>query len=372
MQIRALDNNFVVTDIIDAYESAIWTEYYNGVGDFEIKGPLNDQLLGLISDAVYVFNTVTTTFMVIEKVAISYEKEKGAYLTITGRSGVSILDRRIFLKANTIQSASDQLISQILCDKISESFSLTDNTSHRYWGRLQLVDATTTNRAKLTANVPLEFSLGANLLTVVNDLCVANKLGYKFTFDVVTRIVKCVFYEGLDRTTTGEEQVVFSDLYDNLISSKEQITSASMRNAALVVGNAEDPITKLPRLPQIVEDASKTGIDRRELYLKIDQQDIKYNSAGVECPMTVEEYVAKLVTAGTQTLANPGYGLYRDYEGEILETRNFMFGTDFNLGDIVAFRVGLLPLVPARLEGVTFSDDAGNGKTLAPKFSYDV
>lgn len=375
LHFRALDSNFDATAIIDAYDSMIWTESYNDIGDFELHGPNTSLLRSVIDSATYIFNSVTGTLMVIEKPTAEYTDEDGSTLTISGRSMTSVLDRRIINWSRTIlydRIDPDQRISKIICDLVIEAFCNDRDIPGRYWPNLQVINATSLNSVILPVGVGLQLTLGDNLLDVVTKLTTTFNLGVKCEFSPVDKLVKFIVYEGTDHSIQGENLVMFSDLYDNLLTGKDSISFAAMKNTILVAGAAEDPDTKRPKLPQMIENNNFTGINRREMYLKSDQNDVVYIDANTTRPMTDDEYIAALIQAGTDELNKMEHKAYRNYEGEILETDTCKYGTHFNLGDVVAFRMPHSQVVSARLEGITFSDDRSAGKTLAPKFNYLV
>lgn len=377
MNFRALDSFFNATAIIDDYDSIIWTEKYNEVGDFEIRGPANTQLLALINESTYLFNTLTSNLMVIEQPEIEFDIVNGDVLTIKGRSISSILDRRIMLVSNTITYSdvnADRRISKIICDLVTEAFGST--IPNRQWSGLEVVNATTANvtaaeSTKLAVGVGLQFTLGDNLLKIVTDLCTAHNLGFKCVFVPSTKKVQFIVYEGVNRSVQGQGMIMFSDLYDNLITAKESISVANVKNAALIVGRASDPVTGVPRLPQFLVNEAFTGLNRRETYITVDQDDVAYAPNGTECTMASADYVLAIEKAGTMALNQSIYKVDAAYDGGIVEGLGTEYTVDFNLGDIVAFRLPHHPLTnAAQITSMIFADDAQTGKTLAPSFMY--
>lgn len=379
MQFRALDENFDVISLVDNYDSMIWTERYSDIGDFEIHGQANPQL-ALITGASYIYNSATSSLMVVEKPAIGLSEEDGSTITVSGRSFESFLDRRVMLESLTVFNPTslsagifhDSRISQIICDLVSDAFALSDPTSKRYWSGLEVINDAVALLPKLQPDAGLQFTLGDNLLATVTNLCVAAGLGFKCKFSPADKKVQFIVYEGVNRTLQGKDLVVFSDLYDNLLAATDEAVFNNVKNTMLVVGNKVDPVTQIPLLPIVIGDTRWTGLARRETYFKANQDAVVFTSETVSRPMNNEEYVAALTLAGTTELNNVAYQSYKNFNGEILETPRCMYGTNFNLGDVVVFRILQTEETTARLDGVTFSDDAATGKTLVPKFVYGV
>lgn len=379
MGFRALDKNFNAISIIEGYDSIIWTDLYNDVGDFELHGGNTPALRKVASQAEYIFNTATKGLAEIERPEAIYTEEDGSTLTITGRSMNNVLDRRIIDKNKTIYfetNTGDRRISKIICDLVDAAFEVSSSTkTSRYWSALRIVNATPAWSVTLPyGTIPaqaLQFTMGDSLLDSVRDLCAAFGLGFRFEFSPIDKTVSFIVYEGANLSIPGQTMIMFSDLYDNLLTGREMYDKATIKTAMLVVGSATDPITQEPRLPQWVVDADFSGLDRREVYYSSDQQDIVYKTDGTQCTMPSADYIAALKLAGVNALNSPMYGIYSEYEGSLLEVRGYKYGVNFTLGDIVAF---LLPhhtqAFTARISGMTFVDDATAGKTLAPTFDY--
>jgi hypothetical protein len=370
MFFRALNEDFDAIDIVENYDSAIWTERYGDVGDFEIFGVVNTQLLTVATTATYIFNAATSSIMVIEKVKIEFFEEDANTITISGRAFESFLDRRVALTAKTLLNPTDPRISQIICDLVSDAFGPADPLRH--WEDLVVINETTSPLPKLQTDVSLQISLGDNLLETVTKLCVASGLGFRCKFSPVDSKMHFIIYEGIDRTVQGEGMIVFSDLYDNLITASDEIVFTQVKNTELVVGNAVDPVTNVPILPVIVGDKQWKGLNRRETFFQAQQDKIVYINATTQRDMTDAEYIAALTLAGANDLNNAAYQSFKNFAGEIIETPQCTYGDHFNLGDIILFRAISATDTAARLDGITFSDDANNGKTLAPIFTYGV
>lgn len=370
MFFTALDEDFNAIGIVENFDSVIWTERYGDIGDFEIFGTANSQLLAVATTASYIFNSATSSIMVIEKPKIDFSEEDGSTITISGRAFESFLDRRVCIRNTTILNPADPRISQIICNLVTEAFGSSDQA--RYWDKLVVVNECTSLLPALQTGVSIQVSLGDNLFDTVTKLCVASGLGFKCKWSVPDRKMHFIVYEGVDRTIQGEGMVVFSDLYDNLVTASDEVGFAQIKNTELVIGNATDPVTNVPLNPVIVGDPQWTGLNRRETFFQATQDKSVYINANTQRAMTDSEYIAALTLAGATDLNNSAYQSYKNFTGAVIETPRCMYGENFNLGDIVLFRAVSKTDTAARLDGVTFSADETNGKTLAPIFTYGV
>ena len=95
MDILVLDYNLNALQILDSYESLIWTDRYSKFGDFEIYAKASDVLLDILKEDYYLWTESSDHIMIIEEMKLQYTAENGNYMTFTGRSLESILDRRI-------------------------------------------------------------------------------------------------------------------------------------------------------------------------------------------------------------------------------------------------------------------------------------
>jgi hypothetical protein len=368
MHFRALDSDFNATSIIEGFSSVIWNDRYSSIGDFELHGERNQELIDLAKNSSYIFNSITSGVMVIEKTKEEFNEESGNTITISGRSISSVLDRRIMLDQLTILNPADPRISQIICNLVSDAFA--GYNADRYWDRLGVVNSTAIDSVMLPENTPLQFEFGANLLTIVTDLCAKFTLGFKCELVLSDRSINFIVYEGVDRTYSGENQLIFADLYDNILTSSDEQSNSNVKNTILVAGNKEDPDTKVPLLPVLVTGVY-TGLERREVYFKTDQEPTVFFPDNTERAMTDVEYQAALQLAGEYELMSETYSVFRNYDGEIIENENCKYGTNFSLGDLIIFRTITATQFTARLTEIVFSSDESTGKTLVPNFSYE-
>lgn len=98
MDVFVYDKNFNLLDMIQSFNSFIWTERYSEPGDFELFLPATNHLLDILKVGNYIEIEESDETMIIETVITKHEKVNNIrYLTVQGRSLLSILDRRCFL-----------------------------------------------------------------------------------------------------------------------------------------------------------------------------------------------------------------------------------------------------------------------------------
>lgn len=316
MEVLIMDEKFQQVCLIDAFESLIWTERYNGCGNFEIYVPADTTLMNTVKQDYYAWLKESDQVMIVEEVQISTEVETGGHLTISGRSLESILDRRIIWQQtvlngnlqNGIQKLlNENVISPAIADRKIAGFVFQASTDPKVTGL--------TIRAQYT---------GDNLYETIETICKAYNLGFQVTLDEQNRFI-FMLYSGADRSydQTANPYVIFSPKFENIINSNYLESKKTLKNVTLVAG--EDGGTT--RRTRIVGSGQDLG--RRELYtdardLQSDTEDGKLSDA---------EYNAQLDQRGVEKLAD--HQLTKTFEGQVEATQTFVYGKDFYKGDIV-------------------------------------
>lgn len=121
--------------LIENYDSLIWNERFNTVGDFELQAGDAASFLTLLPEGQRVSLRESNIAMVVETHKIERKKNQPQKITITGRSFESILDRRVALLSVAANSADWRLsgakipsdIAYYIIDQICQVGSLDAN-----------------------------------------------------------------------------------------------------------------------------------------------------------------------------------------------------------------------------------------------------
>ncbi len=115
MTIFIWDENFVTVKTIDDFDSLLWTERYNGAGDFELYTSATPELIEFCKIGYHIHIVESSYLMIIENTEID-SGEEGANLIVKGRSLESMLDRRIIWKQTNLkgkfQAGIKKLVNQ--------------------------------------------------------------------------------------------------------------------------------------------------------------------------------------------------------------------------------------------------------------------
>lgn len=315
-----MDENFISLRVIDTFESFIWTERYNRAGDFEVYTPVDMSLLQLIIDKpedvdYYVWLKESDQQMIVETAKIVTEVETGSYMTISGRSLESMLDRRIIWNQTILNGNLQNGIKKLITESV-----INPSISDRKIPNFIFQESKDPEITKLSIRAQYT---GDNLYDTIVAICDSYKLGFQVLLNEKNEFVFQLYF-GTDRSYDQVQNpyVIFSPKFENIINSNYLKSMRSLKNVALVAG--ED--SGQNRRTRIV--GSGKGLARRELY--VDARDIQ--SETEDGPISDSEYNAQLDQRGNEKLADNTKT--EVFEGQIDSTQTFIYGKDFFKGDI--------------------------------------
>ena len=327
--VEARNSALEVIGILDTAQSVIWHSLYYGVGDFQIYISMQDALQ-IISEAKYITRPDNDEVGVIESILIADDNESGKMATISGRFAKSLLDRRIIY---TLSGTSNK--ATILNGNVETNVrSLVNNNAiaSRSLGILELgavagIDKTIVDENGVAAQKQVSFE---NLLDYTE--AVLKEYGIASTVKLSNGKLQYIVYEGADRSadnTDGNQPIVFSEEYDNLISSEYAHDTTLEKNVALIGGEGEG----IDRFCVLI--GSQSGLQRKEVFVDASSISKKYKDENdVEKTYTDAEYTAMLKAHGHQVTS--ALTVAEDFNGVIdITNGNWKFGVDVFLGDIV-------------------------------------
>lgn len=261
-EIAILDKNFEVVRTIDDFYSFIWASRYSKCGDFEIVLPLERNTLTYIRRGYYIVRSDSENFGIIEQVVLGHDEDDKERVIVTGRLGESILARRITEICTDYRSF---LLEDVLKALVEKNAGVHAEEDRKIVGLVVVCDFTTTERLDLSVT-------HGNLLEIVEGLCETYDVGFEMLLNLTdkARIFTLRFHKGTDRSVEQGEvkPVIFSDDYDNLLSSQYVESDASLVTDVLVTGEGDEGYQK-----KVWSSKKKnTGLERYEKY--IDRHDI--------------------------------------------------------------------------------------------------
>lgn len=326
---------------VEDYISFIWTTRYYTSGDFELCVPANAKNLALYAQDYFIVRDDDENVGIIENIKIQLMNEQ-ATMIVTGRFIDAILARRIIAVQTTvngkISACINTLINQNVINPSDASRKISNFTLGSY---------------NIDISMKAQYT-GKNLLETIADICKTYGIGYKVTLNDQNQFVFSL-YEGVDRTYDQDVNpwVIFSDKYDNLLSSEYEESYQNIATAVLIAGEGEG----LDRKTAWVTDGA-TGISRHEIYK--DQKNIRSNNGEI----SDAEYQQLLQEAGQELLTK----YTTAFAGEVFFD-SIQYKQDVNVGDLCVIensRWGIY--INSRLVEVIESVSAAGEYSIVPTF----
>ncbi|MFI3173973.1 MAG: siphovirus ReqiPepy6 Gp37-like family protein [Bacillota bacterium] len=317
MDIIVLDEDREEIEIIDTYKSFIWTDRYNGYGDFELYTAMTDTILDTIRLNRYLTIRQSEHVMIIETINIQSDAEDGNHITVTGRSLESILDRRIVWGTQTVNGSLQNGVESLF----NNSFIKPTDSSRKID---DFVFVHSDNADINALELEVQYT-GTNLYSIVTKLCEEHGIGFQVTL-TDTKGFAFQFYKGVDRSYEQDElpYVVFSPNFENIINSKYIESNSAFKNITLVGGEGEGSDRTYATV------GAGTGLLRRELFT--DARDLS-SDLGDGQSLTESAYTQLLQQRGKEKLTEKIEVIA--FEGQVETGQLFQYGVDFFDGDIV-------------------------------------
>lgn len=406
--------------LVDTAKSIIWETQYYGAGAFEVYAAATPQAVALLQCGNFITRVDDDGIGIIEAVAIVFNAQDGRMITATGRLAKSILDRRVIAYINGSTNYATTFSGNV---EASARGLVQDNAIACYKDRARKIPYTERNisiiqlgaAAGLAAVTESRQVNCDNLLTYTDDFL--RQYGYGAKMILSGGKLNYTVYSGIDRSignAAGNEPVIFSEDFDNLIGSNYSLDEAASKTFALVGGDGEGNERFYAEC-----NAAASGLARREVFidssLAREVYEDKFVGDGVEDGDTVvgttafklshaatalesvlvdgkevvwrfnaatgvitfsvaplvglevvikytdeNEYKQQLIEAGNQELEQ--LIITESFEGSIdLVNSSFDYGVDFQIGDIVTVQDNSInKYINVRvISAIEVQDDAG-------------
>lgn len=349
MNYYLLDTELNYIQVIEVFKSMIWTTRYYTAGDFELYAPATTELFNAIQENYYIVrDDDLTQAMIVKNIEVKTDIENGNYLIITGQSLKSILNRRIIWTQTVLNGNVETCARQLVTDN-----AISPTNSDRAIANLVLGDT-----IGLTDTLQAQYT-GDNLGETLSAICQTYKCGYDVLLDLPNKQFKFVLINGQNRTydQTTNPRVIFSNEFENLLTTDYKYNSDNYKNVALVAGEGEG----LERKTASIGTAS--GLDRYELY--VDARDVSSNNGEIG----ETEYNNLLTERGAQKLSE--HIATESIEGEIEPNYTYVLNRDYFLGDVVEVMNEYgVTMQPRIIEVIECTDETGYN--CIPTFATDV
>jgi hypothetical protein len=330
--VEARNSEFEVIGILDTAQSVIWHSVYYGVGDFEIYINLHDALQ-IAADARYITRIDNDEVGVIESIMIADDIENGKMMTIKGRFAKSLLDRRIIY--NLSGTSNRATILQGKVEMCIRSLINSNAIASRSLGVIELgavagISKTIVDESGKQAQKQVSYE---NLLEYTESLL--KEYGLASRVRLNGKKLQYTVFEGTDRSadnTVGNQPIIFSKEFDNLLSSEYIHDTTLEKNVALIGGEGEG----IERFCVLL--GSQSGLQRKEIFVDASSVKKQYKDENdVEQTYTAAVYTAMLKTHAKQVTSD--LTVSEDFNGAIdITNGNWKYGIDVFIGDIVTIQ----------------------------------
>lgn len=311
MFVYILNTDLEVQLVIDDYYSLSWAERHYEAGEFELELPITYNGHEALVDDYYVVIPVSDVTMLIKTLQPSSSEDRRS-LFVRGESAESLLKRRWTSSKIDVGGSVTNIIKGIVFDHLIDPWD-----SDR---KMYTIDDTMYGADPNPGDTYYDQFDISSIYDICVTICKATGYGFRFyrgNGELEFEVVKSV-----DRSN----DVIFSDGFDNVISSSYIDSSRTAYNVCNVV--SDDLVHSLIDvwLPGVSEP---TGTDRKEVTIEttIDRDlDEGYT-------LTDSEVYAILQSRGRAKLyENQIKGMF---EGDFDIYGQFKLGVDFFLGDVV-------------------------------------
>lgn len=355
-------------DLIRTYNYVTYKCEFTGPGSFEIKIPIFDESMVYLKYNNYILFD-TGVVGIIKNISTSQNEDQE--VTISGILTNGILNYRVISLTKNFYDT----IPNIFNDLVDEHFISVEDTKRKisFISLSQNVPSIPGNVRyqntgdtilNILSQLSVTYNLGFNLYPIVSNLSVTQDANLS---ELQFRIIKPV-----NRTvgnTEGNIPVVFSFELDNLTSLEYSEDSKEYCSIAYVAAEGTGQQRHLIE----VGDLTPTGIDRIELY--VDARDLQPEESGEELTAAEiqainDELEEKMRTRGLEKLSEKQR--FISFDGTInTGSMQYIYGTDFNLGDYVTIMSKELNLqVDAQIVSMTKSISNGV-EYFDLEFGYD-
>lgn len=230
IELYVMNKDLVRIGIIDSYKSLIWANRYNDVGDCELYIPATKKAFNLLKKGYYLSRDDDDMVCRIEKIELDTDIENGDYLIVTGFDVKKILYQRvIWSQTNVDGKVEDHLRNIVYKSLVSPNLSARAITNTQ--GRQNFMLGDKANFTEVTTQQVSYKNVGER----VQEVCKQYEWGYKVIVDTTVNNFYFLLYKGTDKSN----YVIFSDDYENLVTTNYIEDSSNLANVALVAGEGE-------------------------------------------------------------------------------------------------------------------------------------
>jgi Siphovirus ReqiPepy6 Gp37-like protein len=332
MELYTLDSVFSRSAFIEPFNTCIWTERYDEIGDFKVTLPATPSLVSMLSPGVFVANSESEETGIIHTALVENE-----LLTISGPFLADIYKNRIIRSTDNhedrywrLTTTVGLVIDNLIAYSCIAPFSAIPDPTYADVANLELYASVT--GPSITAGIPF-----GPVYTPLQELCRTYGYGFKLLAHKPTEGTYTLRHHTYAGRNLGRDQstypaVIFEPALDNLSGSKELRSIAGYKNVAYAYSPGLNPSTfgtNFVGYAAVPGEGATTDFNRRVLMIFAD--DITTDQVGSAATLQ-----ALLNQRAADGLANNNY--VRLADGQIVPQVGYQYGVDYFLGDIIELK----------------------------------
>lgn len=332
MELYILDSLYRRIEVIDKYESVIWTERWQAYGDFELVLRSSYYYRAALIEGTFLACSESDRIMQVLEVEDKITGDGEEVLTIRGFSAEEVLAQRVckesmFGTATWYITASPIGIPRTLFTHIMETDEFgnppalnTGDPVPLLSQRFPAVDITHESFVETTVDWSQEEP--DTLYNEIRKVCKRYDLGFRIVRDPNGGALYFEVYTGRDVTTRQEvhSPVIFSLPFENLRNATEFRSSQKFKNVGYIFGDGVAEVLFVDGY-----DFTTVGFERRVLFL----------NRSIPSDWTAPPG-GFLETIGWEALRD--HRRVAIFEGEIDPENEYKYNEDYFLGDLVEVR----------------------------------
>lgn len=327
MEWYTLDDSLRRDEVIEGFQSFIWTERYQANGDFQIVTKSTFQARSLLAVGTWITKQDSTYVMIIDTVVDSTDENGVRLITVTGSSLEALLDDRVGMPMLTDTTTQPNWILtdtaanvmremfQTVC--VSGGISSLDTIPFYHAGTLLPIGSIPEDDTIITVTAQPD-----TLYSSLTKIAQTYYLGFRFAKDGDSGNIYFEVYTGNDLTSdqTVRNPVIFDPSMDNLEKVSLLTSAAQLKTVAYVFATNGSAVVYSP-----TADPTASGYGRRILLINSSNSDPASDALN-----------EALQSEGQVALAQQR--LLYAFDGELPQQEPFVYGVDYSLGDIVEER----------------------------------
>lgn len=328
MDLYILDSLLRRTEVVDKYESLIWTERFADLGEFELNLVSTRQSRAQFLQGTMLAINNSYRVMVVDTTEDRIDADGKRMLNVKGWSLEGILKDRtakdtmsnLTVEPQWVITATPANVARTMFNDICRTgnLDLADLIPFLQPGTILPASNIPEPATPITWRQDPD-----ELFNAIKAVCDPYDLGFRLVRNFDTSQLYFDIYSGSDRTTKQAllPPVIFAPGFDNLQNTSEFKTTRGSKNVAYVFSEAGFREV----YPDGVNPDDVVGFDRH--VLMVNASDVTAETVNI---------AGALLQAGQEALLQNRS--LSAFDGELDQNSQYKYGTDYNLGDLVELR----------------------------------